>query len=95
MTPPPMNDVKVITEPSVYIVGRQTVLDDELDRFLSDHGVTWESDSEVAAELLPAADGFRIAAAADGFDDVFKHPFDAAVLAERIRPVAAETAGAA
>lgn len=109
------------------------------------------------AELLPAADGFRIAAAADGFDagllvpglapdavvidlclgrgegtliagkirkaagdrpvvvialagedepdpawllargfdDVFKHPFDAAVLAERIRPVAAETAGAA
>lgn len=32
---------------------------------------------------------------ARGFDDVFKHPFDAAVLAERIRPVAAETAGAA
>lgn len=32
---------------------------------------------------------------AHGFDDVFKQPFDAALLAERIRPVAAETAGAA
>lgn len=52
-----MNDVKVITEPSVYIVGRQTVLDDELDRFLSDHGVTWESDSEVAAEVLTETAG--------------------------------------
>jgi thymidylate synthase (FAD) len=45
-------DVRVLREPAVYLVGRQTVDDAELDRFLSDHGVAWQSDTEVAGEYL-------------------------------------------
>ncbi|AWM38689.1 Thymidylate synthase ThyX [Gemmata obscuriglobus] len=49
--------MKVITEPSVYVLGRQTVDQAELDRFLVDHGVSWESDSEVAGEVLTETAG--------------------------------------
>src|SRR5215831_10396067 len=46
-------DIRVLREPTVYLVGRQVVDDAELDRFLSDHGVhTWQTDSEVAGERL-------------------------------------------
>src|SRR5205823_7831815 len=45
-------DIRVITEPAVYLLGRQTVDQAELDRFLRDHGVSWQTDSEVAAEVL-------------------------------------------
>jgi thymidylate synthase (FAD) len=47
-----MAEVRIITEPAVYLLGRQTVDDAELDRFLRDHEVAWETDSEVAAEVL-------------------------------------------
>ena len=50
-------DVKVITEPSVYLIGKQQLNNAELDRFLADHGVTWESDSEVAAEVITETAG--------------------------------------
>src|SRR6478672_3289739 len=53
----PGTDVRVITEPSVYLIGRQTVDDAELDRFLADHGVSWQSDSEVAAEVVTETAG--------------------------------------
>jgi len=33
-------DIRVIHEPTVYLVGRQTVDDAEIDRFLADHGVS-------------------------------------------------------
>src|SRR5947209_18595816 len=46
------SDIRVIREPQVYVVGRQTVNDVELDRFLADHGVAWQTDTEVAAEAL-------------------------------------------
>src|SRR3954465_7225606 len=49
--------IRVITEPSVYVLGRQTVDDAELNRFLADHGVSWESDSEVAGEVLTETAG--------------------------------------
>ncbi|VTS03238.1 fad-dependent thymidylate synthase : Thymidylate synthase ThyX OS=Frankia symbiont subsp. Datisca glomerata GN=thyX PE=3 SV=1: Thy1 [Gemmata massiliana] len=49
--------IRVITEPSVYVLGKQTVDDAELDRFLADHGVSWESDSEVAGEVLTETAG--------------------------------------
>jgi thymidylate synthase (FAD) len=49
--------MKLITKPSVYLLGRQQVDDAELDRFLSDLGVTWETDSEVAAEVLTETAG--------------------------------------
>lgn len=50
-------DIRVIREPTVYLLGRQVVDDVELDRFLSDHGVSWETDSEVAAEHLTEVAG--------------------------------------
>ncbi len=51
------NGIRVITEPSVYVLGRQTVDDAELNRFLADHGVSWGSDSEVAGEVLTETAG--------------------------------------
>src|SRR5947207_1050106 len=48
----PKNDIRIIREPTVYLVGRQTVQDAELDRFLADHGVSWQTDTEVAGEQL-------------------------------------------
>jgi thymidylate synthase (FAD) len=45
-------DIRIIREPEVYLLGRQTVDAAELDRFLRDHGVSWQSDSEVAGEVL-------------------------------------------
>lgn len=50
-------DVRVITEPAVYLIGKQTIGNDELDRFLLDHGVAWQSDSEVAGEVLTETAG--------------------------------------
>lgn len=51
------SSIRVITEPTVYLVGKQSVDDSALDRFLTDHGVSWESDSEVAAEVLTETAG--------------------------------------
>jgi thymidylate synthase (FAD) len=48
----PARDVRIIREPSVYLVGRQIVDASVVDRFLGDHGVSWQSDTEVAAEYL-------------------------------------------
>ncbi|MDB5312044.1 MAG: thyX [Gemmataceae bacterium] len=50
-------DIRIITEPAVYVIGRQTIDDVELDRFLSDHGVSWASDSTVAAEVATETAG--------------------------------------
>src|ERR1700694_5176206 len=45
--------MKIITEPSVYLVGRQAVDDGELSRFLADEGVeSWQTDSSVGGEKL-------------------------------------------
>jgi thymidylate synthase (FAD) len=46
------SDIHILREPQVYVVGRQTVNDAELDRFLADHGVAWQTDTDVAAEEL-------------------------------------------
>ena len=46
------NSIRVLREPTVYLVGRQTVSDAEVGRFLSDHGVSWQTDTEVAGEYL-------------------------------------------
>jgi thymidylate synthase (FAD) len=48
----PAKDLRVLREPTVYLVGRQTINDAELDRFLADHGVAWQTDTEIAAEEL-------------------------------------------
>ncbi|HVB28884.1 MAG TPA: FAD-dependent thymidylate synthase, partial [Terriglobia bacterium] len=41
-----------ITRPKVYLLGRQAVVREELDRFLEDEGVVFTTDAEVAAEVL-------------------------------------------
>jgi thymidylate synthase (FAD) len=44
--------MRILHEPVVYLVGRQVVHQEELDRFLADHGVAWQTDTEVAGEYL-------------------------------------------
>jgi thymidylate synthase (FAD) len=45
--------MRIIREPQVYLVGRQSTNDAEIDRFLADHDVTqWSTDSSVAGEQL-------------------------------------------
>ena len=46
----PAKDVRILREPAVYLVGRQVVDPAEVDRFLADHGVSWQTDTEVAGE---------------------------------------------
>ncbi len=53
----PAKDIRVLREPSVYLVGRQVIDDAELDRFLAEHGVSWQTDTEVAGEHLAEAAG--------------------------------------
>jgi thymidylate synthase (FAD) len=57
IAPNPDTAVRVITEPTVYLVSRQTVDDSTLDRFLADHGVSWQTDTEIAAERLTEVAG--------------------------------------
>jgi thymidylate synthase (FAD) len=53
----PGKDIRILREPSVYLLGRQLVDPRELDQFLSDHGVSWQTDTEVAAEYLTEVAG--------------------------------------
>jgi thymidylate synthase (FAD) len=52
-----MSDLRVIADPTVYLLSKQTLQQGELDRFLADHGVTWSSDSSVAAEVVTETAG--------------------------------------
>ena len=52
-----MSTPKIITEPQVYVVGRQTVDRGEIDRFLGDHDMGWETDTEIGGEQLVEAGG--------------------------------------
>ncbi len=50
--------MKIIREPNVYLVGRQTVAQDQIDQFLADHNVEgWSTDTDVAAQVLPEVAG--------------------------------------
>jgi thymidylate synthase (FAD) len=44
--------LKVVREPQVYLVGKQVVDPQEIERFLGDHGVTWSTDTEIGGEML-------------------------------------------
>jgi thymidylate synthase (FAD) len=49
----PSPTIRIVREPRVYLVGRQTVDETELERFLNDHEVsTWVTDTEVGGEKL-------------------------------------------
>src|SRR5438067_10400459 len=50
-------EMRIIREPAVYVLGKQVVNDAELERFLRDHGVSWQTDNEVAAEVLTETAG--------------------------------------
>jgi thymidylate synthase (FAD) len=47
----------IIREPRVYVVGRQNVDRGEMDRFLDDYGMSWETDTEIGGEQLVEAGG--------------------------------------
>src|SRR5436190_3166468 len=53
----PGKDIRVLRDPTVYLVGRQAIDSRELDRFLADHGVSWQTDTDVAAECLTEVAG--------------------------------------
>ena len=49
----PAKDIRVLREPIVYLLGRQTLDSAALDRFLADHNVaSWQTDTEIAGEHL-------------------------------------------
>jgi thymidylate synthase (FAD) len=50
-------DTRIVTAPSVYLLSKQTLLQPQLDRFLADHGVAWQTDTEVAAEVVTETAG--------------------------------------
>jgi len=47
----------LLTDMSVYVLNRQVIDAVELSRFLEDHGVSWESDSDVGAEVSAEVGG--------------------------------------
>ena len=50
--------MKIIRQPTVYLVGRQTLNEEEIARFLEDHDVSrWTTDSSIPAEVLPEVAG--------------------------------------
>src|SRR5437764_10668460 len=44
--------IRILSEPTVYLIGRQVTSTVEVDRFLADHGVSWQTDTEIAGEHL-------------------------------------------
>ncbi len=44
--------MRIITEPEIYIVGRQSIDQEAVNRFLADHETEWETDSERGSELI-------------------------------------------
>lgn len=44
--------MKIVRQPQVYLVARQSIDSSGIERFLADHQITWETDSEVGAERL-------------------------------------------
>jgi thymidylate synthase (FAD) len=44
--------LEIVREPKVYLVGRQSLDAEGIDEFLRDHGVSWQTDTEVGAEAL-------------------------------------------
>jgi thymidylate synthase (FAD) len=49
--------MNIIREPRVYLVGRQELDRAQIDRFLEDYGLAWETDTEVGGEQLVEAGG--------------------------------------
>lgn len=54
---PEPTGIRIIREPSVYLVGWQMVDDQEMERFLDDHKTDWQTDTVVGAEELAETAG--------------------------------------
>lgn len=50
-------DLRVVREPAVYLVGRQTIDADAIDEFLNDNEAAWSTDTERGAERLAEVAG--------------------------------------
>src|SRR5579883_2766201 len=44
--------MRIIQQPEIYVVGRQTLDNAEVQRFLADHETEWQTDSENGSELI-------------------------------------------
>lgn len=44
--------MNIVRTARVYLVGRQSLVAEEIERFIGDHGLSWETDTEVGAETL-------------------------------------------
>lgn len=44
--------MKIVREPRVYLVGRQSTNNDAIEQFIRDHEISWETDTEIGAEQL-------------------------------------------
>ena len=42
----------IIREPRIYLVGKQVVDEDGMAEFLQDHGMEWQPDTQVPAQLI-------------------------------------------
>ena len=49
--------IRVLRDPTIYLLSKQSLVPGELDRFLNDHGVAWSSDSSVASEVVTESAG--------------------------------------
>ncbi|TAH39793.1 MAG: FAD-dependent thymidylate synthase [Planctomycetota bacterium] len=49
--------IRVLVEPQVYLVGRQVLNTEAMEEFLDDHGMAWDTDTDVAGERLAEAAG--------------------------------------
>jgi thymidylate synthase (FAD) len=47
-----ISHMRIINEPEIYVVGRQSLDSDEVRRFLEDHETSWQTDSERGSELI-------------------------------------------
>jgi thymidylate synthase (FAD) len=47
-----LRKLTIVREPKIYLVGRQSLDPESIDRFLADHQLTWQTDTEVGAEAL-------------------------------------------
>ncbi len=57
MTSPTPGEIRILRDPTVYLLSKQSMVAGELDRFLADHGVTWASDSSIASEVVTETAG--------------------------------------
>ena len=49
--------MRIVREPRIYLLGRQVTDQAAINQFLSEHGATWSTDTEVGAEQLCEAAG--------------------------------------